>query len=162
VRAYAVRATPSQRRALQIVLEAQASTEFAAFRKQMLDGNTGDLTAERWFSAATRRIDLMKGVEDALAGDLAAGIVAIRTEAARSAAAITTALALALLAGALIVITLTRSITRPVADLTGSMLRLADRDLTVEVNGGRRRDEIGAMARAVAVFKDNAIAVARM
>jgi len=162
VRAYAVRATPSQRRALQSVLEAQASTEFAAFRKQMLDGNTGDLTAERWFSAATRRIDLMKGVEDALAGDLAAGIVAIRTEAARSAAAITTALALALLAGALIVITLTRSITRPVADLTGSMLRLADRDLTVEVNGGRRRDEIGAMARAVAVFKDNAIAVARM
>ncbi len=162
VRAYAVRATPSQRRALQGVLESAASTEFVAFRKQVLDGNTAELSAERWFSAATRRIDLMKSIEDALAGDLSAGIAANRAEAARSATAITAALALALLAGAMIVVTLTRSITRPVANLTGSMLRLADRDLAVEVDGGGRRDEIGAMARAVSVFKDNAIAVARM
>ncbi|WP_085375132.1 methyl-accepting chemotaxis protein [Magnetospirillum sp. ME-1] len=162
VRAYAVRATPSQRRALQTVLETPASAEFAAFRKQVLEANAGELTSERWFAAATRRIDLMKGVEDSLAADLSAGIGAIRANAARSAAAITAALVLALVTGALIVVTLTRSITRPVANLTGAMLRLADRDLAVEVDGGERRDEIGAMARAVAVFKDNAIAVARM
>ncbi|WP_050750694.1 methyl-accepting chemotaxis protein [Paramagnetospirillum magneticum] len=162
IRAYAVRALPAQRRALQTVLESSAATEVAGYRKLILDGAPGDLTPERWFTAATRRIDLMKGVEDALAADLSAGIAAIRAEAARAAAAITAALVLALAAGAAVVIVLTRSITRPVGDLTTAMLRLAERDLSVQVTGGDRGDEIGDMARAVAVFKENAAAVARL
>jgi methyl-accepting chemotaxis protein len=162
LRAYAVRATPAQRRALQAALESPAAAEVAGLRKALLEANAGDITAERWFAATTRRIDLMKGIEDSLAADLSAGIDAIRAEAGRVAAMITTALALALAVGALVVLVLTRSITGPVAGLTAAMLRLAQRDLEVQVDGGRRGDEIGAMARAVAVFKENAIAVARL
>lgn len=51
-----------------------------------------------------------------------------------------------------------RSITKPAGGLTEAMTRLADNDTTVEVPGTERGDEMGAMARAVEVFKENALA----
>jgi len=48
---------------------------------------------------------------------------------------------------------LSSGIVGPVLALTGIMGRLAGRDYTVEIPGTRRGDEIGAMARAVEVFK---------
>ncbi|RUP00013.1 methyl-accepting chemotaxis protein [Hyphomicrobium sp.] len=47
------------------------------------------------------------------------------------------------------------SITRPLNKLKDSMRRLADGDLDTPVEGASRGDEIGAMASAVQVFKDN-------
>jgi methyl-accepting chemotaxis protein len=47
------------------------------------------------------------------------------------------------------------TITRPIAYLTTVMEKLADGDLKVEIETGRR-DELGKMAVAVQVFKDNA------
>jgi methyl-accepting chemotaxis protein len=55
-----------------------------------------------------------------------------------------------------------RGISRPVLAITGVMRRLADNDLTVDLGRlDRRGDEIGAMAQAVQVFKDTAIASRR-
>ncbi|MCJ2086579.1 methyl-accepting chemotaxis protein [Methylobacterium sp. E-005] len=48
-------------------------------------------------------------------------------------------------------------IARPIARMTGAMGRLADGDERVAVPHTGRRDEIGAMAAAVQVFKDNLI-----
>ena len=48
-------------------------------------------------------------------------------------------------------------ITRPVMRLTDRMKRLAAGELDVRVDGQARRDELGSMARAVQVFKDNGI-----
>ena len=50
-----------------------------------------------------------------------------------------------------------RLIARPLGQMTGMMTRLAAGDTEVEVPALNRRDEIGAMARAVGVFKANAI-----
>jgi methyl-accepting chemotaxis protein len=50
-----------------------------------------------------------------------------------------------------------RSITTPLARLEGVMTRLAAGNTDEEVVGTQRKDAIGAMARAVAVFRDNAI-----
>ncbi len=55
-----------------------------------------------------------------------------------------------------------RSISRPVRELTAAMDQLAHGRLDVAVTGAGRGDEVGAMARALGVFKDNAIAVARL
>jgi methyl-accepting chemotaxis protein len=55
-----------------------------------------------------------------------------------------------------------RSITTPIGRLTRTMGALADGDLTVEVRGGQRSDEIGAMARAVEVFRENGIRMQEM
>jgi len=50
----------------------------------------------------------------------------------------------------------------PIAGMTGVMRRLAGGDLTVQVAGANRRDEVGEMAKAVQVFKDGLIHVAAL
>jgi len=55
-----------------------------------------------------------------------------------------------------------RGIARPVNAMTDAMNRLAQGDHGVEVPGRGRGDEIGSMAGAVQVFKENAQAVERM
>ena len=53
-------------------------------------------------------------------------------------------------------------ISKPISAITGSMARLAAGDTDVAVPAADGRDEIGEMARAVAVFKDNAIEMSRL
>jgi methyl-accepting chemotaxis protein len=65
---------------------------------------------------------------------------------------------LALMLAALITISISTLIKR----ITRTMSRLADGDLTVEIEGAERRDQIGNMARAVGIFKDNAIRIAEV
>jgi methyl-accepting chemotaxis protein len=54
------------------------------------------------------------------------------------------------------------SIAKPIIGLTNTMDKLASGNLDVEVEGGSSKDEIGAMARAVAVFRENAIQISQM
>jgi methyl-accepting chemotaxis protein len=51
-----------------------------------------------------------------------------------------------------------RSVVRPVAGMTRAMRTLAEGDTSVEVPASDARDEIGAMAKAVQVFKESMIA----
>ncbi|MDB5519307.1 MAG: hypothetical protein JWQ17_6065 [Tardiphaga sp.] len=64
-----------------------------------------------------------------------------------------TSLIIAILMGVL----LTRGIAVPITRMTGAMTALAQGDSAVEVPGVGRNDEIGAMAAAVRIFKDNMI-----
>jgi methyl-accepting chemotaxis protein len=50
-----------------------------------------------------------------------------------------------------------RSIIRPIGQMTGAMGQLAENDLTTEIPALENKDEIGEMARAVQVFKENMI-----
>jgi methyl-accepting chemotaxis protein len=61
-----------------------------------------------------------------------------------------------------VVCLLVAAIAAPVASMTEVMRRLADHDTSVVIPGVGRRDEIGAMADAVQVFKDNAIERVRL
>jgi len=58
--------------------------------------------------------------------------------------------------------TIRRSIGRPLTGLTHAMHELAAGNLEVEVPDSRRGDELGLMAQAVQVFKENAIKTAYM
>ncbi|KQS75563.1 chemotaxis protein [Rhizobium sp. Leaf384] len=74
----------------------------------------------------------------------------------RIAATIATLLAV----GAMIVFLaslLSRLVIRPVTNMTRAMEKLASGDLKTEIPGQERRDQIGSMAAAVAVFRDNAL-----
>src|SRR5579859_565791 len=53
-----------------------------------------------------------------------------------------------------------RSVLRPLTGMTAAMARLAGGDTEAEVPSLARRDEVGAMAKAVQVFKENALRVA--
>src|SRR5262249_37573509 len=49
-----------------------------------------------------------------------------------------------------------RGISQPIVRMVGAMRQLAAGDLEVEVVGTERRDEVGTLAGALQVFKDNA------
>ncbi len=63
------------------------------------------------------------------------------------------AAALCTLCGVMMVAT----VSRPIGRMTTAMRRLADHDLATAIEGAGRKDEIGGMAAAVQVFKDNMI-----
>ncbi len=67
------------------------------------------------------------------------------------------ALGLAALFTSFLGLVLVRAISNPLTAMTGAMGRLAAKDVTVAIPEVGRGDEIGAMAGAVQVFKDNMI-----
>ena len=66
---------------------------------------------------------------------------------------------LAILTGLIIQAAISIGITSPVRLMTGAMGRLASGDLTVEIPAKANRDELGAMAQSIQIFKDNALRV---
>ncbi len=66
--------------------------------------------------------------------------------------------AIAVLAGIALVLTL----KGPIGQITGAMRRLADGFLDTGISGEGRADEIGDMARALGVFKENALSKIRV
>ncbi len=67
----------------------------------------------------------------------------------------------ALVVGAAILL-LVRGLLRPLLDLTAAVGRLADHDTSVEIPALGRSDEIGHLASATLVFKENAVARLRL
>ncbi|MBK1838644.1 HAMP domain-containing protein [Azospirillum sp. YIM B02556] len=67
-----------------------------------------------------------------------------------------------LLAGLTCAGLISRAIARPVIAMTGTMRDLAAGRLDVAIPGAGRKDEIGAMAAAVTVFKENAMTARRL
>ncbi len=85
----------------------------------------------------------------------AAGRVAVAYQDARWLIGIAMTFAGVLVVGALVYIS--RSISSPLLRLAGYMHRLAANDTDIEIRGTERQDEIGEMARAAVVFRNNAI-----
>lgn len=63
---------------------------------------------------------------------------------------------------AIIGVYIARGVSRPISSMSGTMNRLAQDDFDVEVPGTDRGDEIGQMAAAVQVFKENGLEAKRL
>ena len=88
-------------------------------------------------------------------------LIAVQSDSAKqtasaSMATIAIAVMAVLVVGVFFAVAVTLAVTRPIRGLTGKMQALADGDLGIQIDGKTRRDEIGEMSRAVAVFQDNA------
>jgi methyl-accepting chemotaxis protein len=70
--------------------------------------------------------------------------------------------ALGLLLAAAAGLLIARGISRPILVITDAMRELANGNLSVDLPMRERSDEVGQMAQAVAVFKDNAIRVSHL
>jgi methyl-accepting chemotaxis protein len=68
----------------------------------------------------------------------------------------------AVLAGLLVSLMLSRSLSNPIRQMTAAMLRIAEGDLSTPIPAQTRKDELGAMAKALQVFKANAERVAQL
>ncbi|EKV32674.1 hypothetical protein C882_1511 [Caenispirillum salinarum AK4] len=145
--------------ALEDVLQGEASKAVSAMRAEanamVYDGAAAATTGPQWFETITRKIDGLKQVEDGTAAEITAELTALR-DGARNGLIVTALVALALVAAAVVLgLAIARSITRPVASLTGTMGELAEGDLSVHVAGTERGDEIGEMSRTLEVFRQH-------
>ncbi|MEQ9326399.1 MAG: HAMP domain-containing methyl-accepting chemotaxis protein, partial [Rhodospirillales bacterium] len=116
-----------------------ATTELRGLVQQMLD----------------RQIDVSTRISTAIDEE----VTALDELFGSSSTLIAATAAISIVLGIIFAWLIARSITLPVGRMTGAMRRLADNDLEVEVPGIDRKDEIADMAKAVQVFKDNAIRV---
>ena len=118
---------------------------------------TGALT-----EMATRLAGLHGGIDDAIAEDLANISDRVRSEAVAATTNSEIVFVVSVLVLGVLIVLIARSITRPIGAISKTMATLAEGDLTVELPAHVRSDEIGAMERAVAVFKENALENQRM
>ncbi|SMQ66238.1 Methyl-accepting chemotaxis protein [Devosia lucknowensis] len=140
--------------------------DFEAVRQQVYaagtSGQTYPLVAADWVKQSTAAIDTILGLSTAsvvVAGEVASSAT---TSAQLGFAAAATLFGLGLaLAGIGLWVTIVRT-TGPLRRITASMTELSDGKLDAHVPYVERRDEIGEMAAAVQVFKENGLRIAAL
>lgn len=142
-----------------VVEEVQRMRQAVAEHRDAVANST--ITAPQWFETLTRKIDLLKTLEDQVADDLIryslqAKNVAIET--VRWVSLLTLGILSLAVAFAVII---ARGITQPLARITHSMSKLAARDEAIAIHDIERGDEVGDIARALLVFRENLIQVAQ-
>jgi methyl-accepting chemotaxis protein len=115
------------------------------------------VTAPEWFKASTGRIERLYAVSDELA---TVGGVRSAADAATQLAIVQAAVSCVLSLGLALFISFvtSRSLTR----VTTAMTKIADGAYDTTVPFVERRNELGAMAKAVEVFRENGERIARM
>ncbi|WP_158809821.1 methyl-accepting chemotaxis protein [Beijerinckia sp. L45] len=115
------------------------------------------IDSEHWFSAATVRVDVLKSIESRLLK-----VFVAQTEQTLDAATMqlsTAAVIVAILVAAIVAFGMftIRAISHPLRAMTAAMRGLAEGNSAIEIPALGRRDEIGAMAAALLVFKNAAL-----
>ena len=130
----------------------------AGIVKSALPAMTDHAHAADAMALARPLLDALTAAGSADAGEVA-HLLHARIAGFRSAemAAGGIALALFLAAVCYVIVVVQFGAIRPLRALTQAMRKLAGHDLTVEIASAGRGDEIGSMARALLVFKDNMI-----
>jgi methyl-accepting chemotaxis protein len=127
-----------------------------------LAGGPYPMSATEWFAVATAAIDNIIATQK-LATHVAVREMTTANDDANFRLMVAVALAAIVVTVASLSMWLIRKqIVRPILHMSGSMRDLAGGKLEIEIPGIHRNDEIGAMASALAVFKDNARDIARL
>jgi methyl-accepting chemotaxis protein len=112
----------------------------------------------RFISLMTLADKLVTLNEKGAQGDL----VQAKTNFQAAVIIIIASVALVLLVAALSLMMMHRTVALPIRAITGKMRRLADQDLTITIAEAARKDEIGAMAGALQIFRDRMIETERL
>jgi methyl-accepting chemotaxis protein len=110
--------------------------------------------ADGKFAALDTRLGTMHDLEKRLGN---ATVVTAASSAAATARVFLLLLICAVVLAALVTVAVSRMIARPIAGMTETMTTLSSGNTDVAVPGTERRDEIGRMAQAVLVFKENMV-----
>ena len=165
--------TSDQQTAFDALVEARA--KFAPLPQKMFEIRSSDRwNMAQWFLTneaaprADKLLDIFAGAKNAT-GSRSGGMVARQHENLKADAAavlaetsfLTTLLWVLMGVGigvaATVVYLTNRSIVPPILEMVGAMGRLAGGDHSVEIPATDKKDEIGLMAKAVLIFKENMI-----
>jgi len=154
-------ATDQQKSFFKSMVTGPAVEEVDRMRKIAIEspvtGTTENITAPYWFKTITKKIELLKVVEDKIASDLQS------TAAEIESSDLTVFVTQSIITLIFLVITITMvyfivaGVAGPLKAMTARMKALADGEKSSEIPGVERGDEIGSMAVAVQVFRDNMI-----
>ena len=158
-------ATPANVGAALETLNSRYVEEFGRELKLVKDGAVSgkyEHDVETYYAASQRGLGSIIGVRDAFY-DNAEQILAGASSAARTSFIIALlGLAAVLIASVGLIMVVRRRVCAPIVNLTTRMSRLAEGEVADGIPGAERSDEIGAMAAAVQVFKDNMIRADRL
>jgi methyl-accepting chemotaxis protein len=130
--------------------------------KALLAGQKPPLSGREWMQVSSPPLETLSAVSNG-AVDLIRDRAQENASEARWQLLLKAALtAAALFIGIIGAVIVRRRVVRPLKVLTGAMERLAAGDNGVNVLGAERADELGAMARAVEVFKVHAVEKERL
>jgi methyl-accepting chemotaxis protein len=146
---------------LERYLATPANTAAERFREaaknSLATGALAGVDANSWWATSTARIDALQALEQSFAHALQAATELVSSQAAtRVMWSAIIGVAVALIAAVLLFV-IGRSALRDIHGLLDEMLRLSQGDTSVALAGVARKDEIGEMSRAVAVFRDTAL-----
>jgi hemerythrin-like metal-binding protein len=156
---YASLAGPERQAKLRDALQGAAMADYARQRDSAkLDqpGNTAE--AARWFTLASQRLEVLKGLEADAAGDLLALAKRIGGASERALIELSAAAAIVVAAAILLTVAIVRSVTSPFHKLSDAIARIGGGDKDAEIAGTDRRDEIGDMARTMMQFRSALLA----
>ncbi len=125
-------------------------------------GDVSSVSGPDWFAASTKRIDRLKGVEDRIAASVVSHANLIVSELTQSFWVLSGLLGALLVVMIIMSFVIARSISVPLMHLVDGMKHLAQNDTEIRIDGADRGDEIGNMARAIEVFRENAVARKRL
>ena len=128
-----------------------------AVYKAGADGTAYPIDSVEWFRRATEGVDTILKL-DQVVGEVAEKLAGEAATSSRTALIVgLSVLLIGLAVGGLSFWVVINRVTGPIVAMTGAMTKLADGDKGITVPALDRRDEIGQMAKAVEVFKQNAI-----
>lgn len=163
---YKHHATKEQMSLLNKVLNGDAHKKIKEVRELAFQnpfgGDVSSISAKEWFALSTKRINELKTVEDFISDEL----VHIADDHAKSATTsfwFYTLILLSLIAvTAVLSYLISKTIGKQIKDLTLTMGELARANTSIKIPMENRTDNLGDMAKALAVFKTNAIERARL
>lgn len=141
-------------------------TDFQITRSKVYEAGSESapypISADEWITRATAAIDTLLAVQVGISDNTTASINAEISSATASLIGNLITLVAALILTALSVWVVVVRVSSSLGHIEQTMATLAGGDHDVEVPYADRSDEVGKMAAAVQVFKDNAIAIKKM
>ncbi|CAN7335420.1 methyl-accepting chemotaxis protein [Agrobacterium tumefaciens] len=135
--------------------------DFVTQRAKLVDdlnnGRTPSFTIDTWRNTVTASLDTVAKIASEAMEVLNASAEKAKQQAFIGAMIYLAAFILTLGVCILCLAVIIGRVTRPISRLTKAMMELSTGNLTVDVSGSRRSDEIGEMARAVEIFREAAI-----
>jgi methyl-accepting chemotaxis protein len=151
---------PSISTALEANKTAYFEPEYTALRDRLVNalvsGEKPEMVADKWSPFTVGRLMAAVAVANAALETAKAYIAEQHSEALRSLILQVCFLAAAIALSCGAMLTISRRVIRPLHDMRDAMLKVAGGDLAVETGHAARKDEIGALAGALEVFKQQA------
>ena len=145
---------------------AKTLKEYTDAAHQVVDMSSNSSYALIFMGTAQQQFDMLVKLQAQLTAAVQSEknqvVEAIRRDTQRARIVFIVATLTAMIVAGVVTLLLGNLISRPVIALAGAMRRLAGGELQIETPYVGRRDEIGAIAEALQVFKDTAIAAEKM